>query len=703
MTGPFPTPRDPGPLTQRQILSFKFKAYIRMADDTKDGRSGNRPAEPVLPASAVKRPYATLDLKATEIKITTLKPSTLQPSALQPATVKSATGTASAPSEASQTSTVARGYTVPPSIPPRSDSNDATPGPAPASSYASVSYVGAASSSSSASAAARSSSTLERSLASSDDKLIAAATSASNERPSAKSASGTFNAAPTPAAQIKPETVVVQKRGGFFSHLAASLIGGVLALAGSEWALPQLGLSGLQTRVTEDSTVITQRIEALEKKPVVTAEPPKALTALEDRLAALEKVTQKIPALAEGQSRLVAETKAALAASASDAGAPEQLTRLASVEDKLKALADAGASNPNAGRLEQLAALTGKVADLETSLATQLTALRKGVSEDVEARIASVSASTEAAKSGTQRIDKDVAGVKTEAVQLAEQIKAMKTDNDRLTATLKMAQDETTSLKTQIETLRTSSAKPTDVAAAVKPVGEKLLSLEQSVQGLVKAEGERKATSERVLLSLELQNLKRALDGGQKYSTELAAVQKASGGKFDLAALDKFKDAGVPVQTELTRDFATVATAAINAEADPAEGGVVDRLIAGAKSVIRVRKVDHAPDDKSAEAVVGRMETALKESRLADVIGEAKQLSPKAQAAAQPFVDRVAARVSVDTAVGAIESQLKSSLGATPASPPAASAPSAPATSSQAPASQAPASPAPTPTPKAAP
>ena len=64
-----------------------------------------------------------------------------------------------------------------------------------------------------------------------------------------------------------------------------------------------------------------------------------------------------------------------------------------------------------------------------------------------------------------------------------------------------------------------------------------------------------------------------------------------------------------------------------------------------------MRKVNHTPDDKSAEAIVGRMETALKEGRLADVLGEAKQLSPKAHAAAQPFIDRVAARVSVDTAV----------------------------------------------------
>ena len=82
---------------------------------------------------------------------------------------------------------------------------------------------------------------------------------------------------------------------------------------------------------------------------------------------------------------------------------------------------------------------------------------------------------------------------------------------------------------------------------------------------------------------------------------------------------------------------------------------------------MRLRKVDHAPDDKSAEAVVGRMEIALKEARLSDVLTESKSLSPKALAAAQPFLEKVSARVSVDSAVGAIEGQLKTSLSAAPA------------------------------------
>jgi hypothetical protein len=603
-----------------------------MADDTKDRRSPEQPADPRTASTTGKRPYATLDLKATEIKITPV-PDNSQ----------------------SYASTAARGNSVPKSG--AAPAADNTPLPAPASSYATTSATAGPPPSS---------------VKTPDVRAAASASSASTATTNAKSASANATApAEATSQQTKAETVVVQKRGGFFSHLAAGIIGGVLALAGSEWALPQLGIHGTTSRLADDTAAIAARLQTLEKKGG-SGDASKSMAPLEDRLAAVEKAAATIAALKENQSRLVAETKAALASSAGDAGVPEQLARIAALEDKLKALADAGANDPNAGRLAQLAALTGKVADLETSLSTQLTALRKGVSDDVDARIASVSASTEAAKSGTQRIDKDVAGIKSDTVLLTEQLKALKADNDHLSATLKMAQDETAAVKTELEALKASAAKPGDVAAAVKPVGDKIASLEQNVQGLLKAEDDRRASSERILLSLELQNLKRALDSGQKYGAELAAVQKASGGKYDLAALDKFKDTGIPAQLDLAREFRNTANAAIDADTEPAEGGVVDRLLAGAKSVVRVRKVDHAPDDKSAEAVVGRMETALKESRLADVLGESKQLSPKALSAAQPFLDRVTARVSADTAVGTIENQLKTSLGSAPAQPPKA-------------------------------
>lgn len=460
-----------------------------------------------------------------------------------------------------------------------------------------------------------------------------------------------------------------RKRGGFFSHLAASLIGAILALAAAEWALPQLGLSGSTSRLADTATALDARVKLLETKNAAPLS-SEANEATESRLAALEQTVTSIADIKDSQSRLVAETKAALASAASDAGEPEQLTRLSAVENKLKALADAGANDPNAGRLEQLAALTGKVADLETSLATQLTALRKSVAEDVEGRILSATEASEAAKSGTQRIDRDVASVKSDAVRIEERLLAMKTETDRTAAAAKLTQEQSSALKSELDGLKSSTAKPSDIAAALGPLTQKLAGLEQDLQAIVKAEGERQANSQRIVLALELQNLKRALNNGQSYSAEFEDVQKTVGSNIDLSSLAKFKDQGVPSPDELAKEFRTAAYAAIDSETEPENASVVDRLIAGAKSVVRVRKVNHTPDDKTTEAIVGRMENDLKEGRLSDALAQAQDLSPKAQDAMQPFLNMIAARISIDNAVAAIEAKLKSSLSTSSATTP---------------------------------
>jgi hypothetical protein len=84
---------------------------------------------------------------------------------------------------------------------------------------------------------------------------------------------------------------------------------------------------------------------------------------------------------------------------------------------------------------------------------------------------------------------------------------------------------------------------------------------------------------------------------------------------------------------------------------------------------VRVRRTDLADTDLSAEAIAARMEKALKDGRLGDVLSEASTLSPKAKDAAQPFLERVSARASVDKALASLEDQLKTSLTGTPGEP----------------------------------
>ncbi|MET0407867.1 MAG: hypothetical protein ABW006_05825 [Hyphomicrobium sp.] len=563
-----------------------------MADD-KPGAGAN--------AGAGKRPYATLDLKATEVNVTPVKGSS-----------SSARSSAAA---------------------------DDVPRPAAAGSYAAG-----------------------------PDETRSQSGASKSEKPFASSASASSAASSSDAPKSDDGRVIVQKRGGFFSHLAAGVIGGALACGATVWALPQLEMSsGSEEQIAN----LSQRLAKVENSESATPPAPD-LSGIQKRIGDLENATQKIPSVIESQTRLVAETKAALASAASDAGSPQLIERLAKVEDRLKAMADAGVNDPSANRLEQLAGLTGKVSDLETSLATQLTALRASVAKDVEGRIQSATEASEAARAGTQRIDKDVAGLKTDGVRVEEELAVLKTANDHVAADVKIAQDDIQGLKTSLDGLKTSAAKPGDITAAIKPLEDRTASIEKSVQDVVQGDAARKESAQRVVLALELQNLRRTLDSGQSFASQLASVKKVAGNQLDLSAIEKLQDAGVPTVAELTKDFRAAADKAIDSDSEPQDASVVDRLWAGAKSVVRVRRIDLKADDKSTEAVVGRMQVALSDGRLVDVLENGKELSPKAQDAMQPFLDKVAARVSVDTALANLDSQLKSSIagGAQPAAKP---------------------------------
>jgi hypothetical protein len=454
--------------------------------------------------------------------------------------------------------------------------------------------------------------------------------------------------------------------GAMLSHAFAGILGGLLALLGADTLSQSLGLKSQAPDVAGATTQLEQRLAVLEKStkaggPAVAGDAGPKLAAAEARLAKLEELSKVLPGLTETQARLTAESKALNAKVDTPLGA-DPAARLAKLEQTLTTLSDVSAADPQKGRIPQLAQLSGKIADLESALQTQLAATRKSITTELDTRLGQSTETSEAAKSGTVRIDRDLATVKTDAARTAQAV-------ETLGATLKSVQADTGTLKASVDDLTgqlKSVARPQDVTAALAPMTSKLSGLEQNLQGVVKNEDDRRTQSERMVLALELGNLKRALDRGGAYASELADVEKSAGGKLNLAALAKFKDQGVPTVASLTGDFRTVAHAAVAADAEPAKGGVVDRFLASAKNVVRVRKVDGGADDKGVEAVVARIEAALKAGRLGDIAGEAKALSPRALAMVEPWLAKVDVRGGVDRTVAEIETQLKASLSGRP-------------------------------------
>lgn len=577
-----------------------------MADQSSTGGSG-------------KRPYATLDLKATEIKVSRLNETT-------------ATDVQS---------------------PAAKD----VPHPAPASSYrvAGTAEVGGTTAN-----------------ASSRDAQAARASASANTTASAASAASAKSRDANGAAQSNAASAA--KGGGFFSHLAASLIGGFIALTGAGVAERHFGIdvpfvSALPATTSPAMPDIANRLHALETRVAasngdISGGSIDATGIDPQRIAGLEEAVKAIPALKDAQSKLAADTKAALAAGQSDIGAPEQLTRLAALEDKFKSLEQVGANDPNAGRVAQVAALTGKVADLESALATQITELRKSLTADVDSRLANAMASSEAAKAGTQRIDRDIATLKSEDARFAEASAKLQATVDVASEAAKRATADVNALKTDLDGMRA------EFGTAVTPLTDRMSAVDASLAELKAAEVERKANATRVVQALELQNLKRAVDSGAPYADALQSLQARGTGTLDLTALESHKATGVATLADLRGAFSPAANAALDAVQAPAEGSVFDRLVAGAKSIVRIRKTNHAPDDASAEAVVGRMEVALNDGKLADVVAGAGALPDAAKTALRPFLDKVEARLAVDTAMTALERDLKAAFDGQPASAP---------------------------------
>ncbi|MFN3745790.1 MAG: hypothetical protein ACK4TL_13895 [Hyphomicrobiaceae bacterium] len=510
------------------------------------------------------------------------------------------------------------------------------------------------------------------------ERVASAAASVAAESNKAEPAKPAAAAAAASASAASP-TAAPAPRGGrsaigaIISHTVSGIAGGLLVLLASPF-VPGLG----GPDATKVAPEVAQRLSALEAaarkaaQPVLPEDVAKRLAGLEQSLDQLKTVTAAIPSLGEGQVRLDAETKALKDQLASRTGPGSDAERLARLEERLSALAAAALADPKgAGPIPQLAQITGRIADLETALTNRLAALRRDMATEVENRLATTAEAAETARSGTQRLDREVTALKSDVTRTAQRVDQLKTASDQLSEIARAAQEDIASLKAALDALRRETARPADISAALVPAAARLAKLEAGVEAVLKAEADRQSNAERIVLSLELGNLKRAIDRGGPYAAELAEVRKIAGTRLDLSVLQRYQDDGLPTVAELARQFRPLTGAIIDADAERPDASVMDRLVSGARTIVRVRKLTPEADDTSVEATVARMESALNDGRLGDVLRHAKALPAKSiTGPTRAWLDKVAARQAVEDAVVTIDRQLKSSLGAAPAASP---------------------------------
>lgn len=660
--------------------------------DKKDGSSSKGGAGTGdTSASSGKKPKPLLDLKATEVRGKPTPDTARAPTS----TLKGAPGWKEPTSKDKSGSAADASSTSPSrgtgSVPSTSDApSSSTPTGAsstkpatPSSRTGSVDTISASAGSSGVKE--KSSSVPPTSAATGAARQDKTGDSKTGDSKSGDSKSGAPPSASKPASSAARAPAPKRSGGGFvstLSHLAAGIVGGGIALFAAEPVGKQFGFALSQP--PQVPAALERRLAALEARPTQSSDDAairKDVAQLSDQVAAAEKrlaeltgLGKQVASLADDVEKVrvagVSNSGAAASGGADDAQANVLRARLAKLESAMATLSSATTAGGEPSGIAPLAKFSARFADLEGSLNSQLGGLRKSLMTEMDNRLAQTADATAKAVAGAERLDRELADIKTDAARLDQRATVLKTASDKLAATTRAISEQSAELKVELDALKgdvkqelAKVARPSDVQQAIAPVTKKVASIEKNLVSVLANETARKANAERIVLSLELSNLKRVLDRGAPYGAELDDVKKIAGDVVDVGSLEAHKSTGVPSGQELTRQFSSVAFKIISAQEAPKDDSRINQLLAAAKSIVQVRRTDIPVEEKTAEAAVARIEKRLKDGDMSGALALADKLPEQAKTPARAWMSQLAARAGVDRAIAKIEEQLKASLG----------------------------------------
>lgn len=477
-------------------------------------------------------------------------------------------------------------------------------------------------------------------------------------------------------------------------------------------------VSGLSDRLAGIEKAMVDRIAAAASD---TTNGEAQIKAIDERMQRLETLRQTLDQVAADQKTLSDQTATLQTRFAELPSQPAELSkeltgRMSKLEETIMLLAKTAETSGD-NKIPELAALTGRINDFGVQLDSKIGALKRSMDDNVKSRAEALeqrftyhsdvdtqtNESVETLKAGTKRLSSDLETLKSEAQRLGTQIStvdnAAKAAAEKLAAaqkqiqnsldssqkqseqkliaaqqkaseSLSAAQEKVATIETALSTFSeeverqlATLTKPEDVKTALTPVTQQVSALNDQVRSVIEREKTRQESTKRIVLALELSNLKRAMERGDPIKEPLAEVKKLAPEDLNLTALENFSEAGTPTTTSLQSSFRNIARSALDAERAPKSDSVLDQFLSGAQSIVRVRRTGRVEGD-TAEAVIARMEARLSEGDLAGALAEAAALKGPALEAAAPWIDKLEARVSVDQAMADIEGVLKTSLSA---------------------------------------
>ncbi len=488
-----------------------------------------------------------------------------------------------------------------------------------------------------------------------------------------KPAAAASTSAPAAAAAIAAKTPRRSSGvGGFLTHLVAGGVGAALAIFGADYLANTLGLN-IPTYSAGQIEQLTRRMGVIEqdtKEHGAGVEINGLKEQLESLKAKLEQTAVAAPVidtLRTQQKQLIDRAGKLEQMLSTQAANPELSNRLGKIEDQFKMLAQSGASGQG-GQPGQMAALVTRFDTIGSTLDAHLAETRKSLQGDLqkqsahfEDRLSEIDKglSVETLKASNKTLGDQIVGMKAEAQKLSQDIASVGAGNQQLRQDLAALQASTGELKMELQAATGSFAK-SDQLTSVNATTSKL---QADLAAITARDQSREQGSNRILLSLQLANLKRVVERGGGYAKELAEVKRIAPKDLDLTSLEANADKGLPTATQLSAEFKDLTWSLINAGSkSPDDASLIGQLWQGARSVVQVRKTGEVSGE-GADAIVARTEARLQTGDLDGTLREAGKLQGDARKAAEPWLGKLAARLSLDQSIAAVDAGLVKLMG----------------------------------------
>ena len=174
---------------------------------------------------------------------------------------------------------------------------------------------------------------------------------------------------------------------------------------------------------------------------------------------------------------------------------------------------------------------------------------------------------------------------------------------------------------------------PDDVAARLSHVESAVLGLSERAESADKGQAPLLAVGQ----------LRQAMERGDEFSAELAAVKRVLPGE-DVAGLGD--GSAIARRDQLTQRFPALAAKLLDQENEARSRGFWPMIWSHIQKVIRFRRTDGRGND--AEAILSRAETAMAKNDWDQLLVEMKSLPGPYLATAEPWLTQAEARVAAD-------------------------------------------------------